>query len=431
VNIPARTKHTLRASALAAAIALGAPSAHAQIPVTDVALNAAFVLYETAFDALATATTGFFGSFWTWTTNVLMPSIQGATQTIAESQIRAAEQMQKSQLALETGREDMRIGDRYTVTDPCSIGAMAGGADPIRSAPPIGAGAGRRSGGGAGGGAPSRPSTPLGKALAIAEGTVPVPPSEVGAAVGASAGCNAFATGSRAADCSAAKLPAAQSNGYPDADVRASTLIDGPAKAGDRTHRMSVDMDVNSPEEMAIKAFRRNLEWAANEPRALTPAELGTDAGRRYLGIRDVYDARMSLAGAGVDRQMAMIASSTDSIPILQDMTKSPIDSKYVQDYLAKFKPNWQSKGVSADELVNIDVNRHYFNVNYIAAVATMDPTEVQREQLRQTALTNVLLQRVAQEQRVNSLMLGGLLAAATRQEVGPSLQAAHAAAIR
>ncbi len=304
---------------------------------------------------------------------------------------------------------------------------MAGGGDPLRAAPPVGAGAGRRGGSGS----VSRPSTPLGKALAIAEGTAPVPPSEVGAAVGASAGCNAFASGARANDCAAAKLQPAQSSGYPDADVSAATLIDGPQKAGEHIHRMSVDMDSNSPEEMAVKAFRRNIEWSANEPRSLTPGELQTEAGRRFLGIRDAYDARMSLSRMPLDHHLRMISSSTSTIQALKDMLNSSTDTSYLQSYLAQYKPNWQTKGVSPDELVNIDVNRHYFNVDYVASVASMEPQEVAREQLHQQALTNVLLQRAIQEQRISGLVMGNLLASATRAEMTPDLKSAHNAAIR
>lgn len=420
MRTPFKLKAILRATVVAAAVSLSTP-AFAVWPVTvDAIVDPVFLAWESSV-------TAFFASFWTWTNTMLMPAISGSTQAITEAQIQSTTRAMDSAISLAHSQAAQAIATKYVVTDPCSIGAMAGGGDPLRAAPPVGAGAGRRGGSGS----VSRPSTPLGKALAIAEGTAPVPPSEVGAAVGASAGCNAFASGARANDCAAAKLQPAQSSGYPDADVSAATLIDGPQKAGEHIHRMSVDMDSNSPEEMAVKAFRRNIEWSANEPRSLTPGELQTEAGRRFLGIRDAYDARMSLSRMPLDHHLRMISSSTSTIQALKDMLNSSTDTSYLQSYLAQYKPNWQTKGVSPDELVNIDVNRHYFNVDYVASVASMEPQEVAREQLHQQALTNVLLQRAIQEQRISGLVMGNLLASATRAEMTPDLKSAHNAAIR
>jgi hypothetical protein len=420
MRIPFKPKMLVQAAVLAGAVSLSSPAS--AMFVDDVALNAQFATYSAGV-------TAFIAAFWTWTNTILMPAISGATQAVSESQIQALSKATDSAISLAHAQTAAVIANRYTVTDPCSIGAMAGvgGGDPLRSAPAAGAGASYRGGSGS----VSRPSTPLGRALAISEGTVPRPAVEVTAAIGASAGCNAFATGARANDCTAAKLPPTQAGGYPDADVSAATLIDGPQAAGEHIHRMSVDMDTNSPAEMAIKAFRRNIEWSANEPRSLTAGELQTEAGRRFLGIRDAYDAKMSLARMPTDHHLTMISSSTSTIQAIQDMMKSATDTAYLQSYLAQFKPNWQTKGVSPDELLNIDVNRHYFNLDYVASVAQMEPAEVAREQLRQQALTNVLLQRLGQEQRIAGLVAGGQLAAATRAEMIPDLKAAHNAAIR
>jgi len=321
--------------------------------------------------------------------------------------------------------------NRWSTTNPCLVSASSQGmADTLRSGSLTLGGSGRGGGGGRrtrGGGTDA-----LNKALDIAERRVPAPAPEVAAAVAAAGACGSFAAGGLRADaCRAAQLPAGNANGHPDADITAATLMDGPQTSpATPTKRYTIDMTKDSPEEKAVSAFLRNLNTPL-ELRALTQGELGTDAGRRYLAVKDVYEARMSMANAPAQRQAYQIGAKTDTIPMVKDLMSSGGDPAFVSRYLSRNAPNWAAKGISADELMNLEVERRYMNLEWMKRTVDMTPEYIQREQLRVAALQNVLLWRSLQEARQSGVLLGTLVASQVRQELLPELKAAHSAATR
>lgn len=320
---------------------------------------------------------------------------------------------------------------RFQVTNPCTISAPSQGmSDTLRAGSVAVGGAGRGSGGAqrtASGG-----NSALAKSLDIAEGRVPAPAPEVSAALAAAGACGSFAAGGQRAEaCSAAQLQTGNANGHPDADVIAATLLDGPqTNPATPRKRFTVDMTKDSAEEKAVAAFLRNLNTPL-ELRALSKGELATDAGRRYLSVKDSYEGRMSLADAANKRQATAMAANPSTIAMLRDLMSANGDPAFVGAYLARQAPNWQTKGVSADEVMNLEVERRYMNLEWNKRVVSMFPEEVAREQLRVAALQNVLLWRLNQEMRLNGVLLGNLYASQVRQESLPEMKAAHSAATR
>lgn len=388
------------------------------------AVNAANAAITTSVAAVGTIlTTGIM---------TLGQGIKGGASQV--SQIVKETGTQQAQSAIvNNGRAAIRQAEeRYSMTDPCSTSAPAQSfAEALRS----GSGAAGSTGRGSGGTRTNaNGNSQLAMALKIAEGKVAAPQPDVAAAIAASAGCGSFVDASnpmRVASCRAAGFSVGNANGFAGADINAATLFDGPQKAGQPAQkRFTVDMTADSAEEKAIAAFMRNMNVPL-ELASLKPAELSTDAGRRYMSIKDTFDARMSMAERPGKAHAGMISQNANTIPMLKELTGANGDAEFVTPYLAANAPNWQSKGVSANELVNLEVERRYMNLKWLGKTVSMSPDEIAREQLRLTALQNVLLWRANQTNVENGIMLGGLLGAAVRSEMLPQLQAAHAAAVR
>lgn len=359
----------------------------------------------------------------------ILPALAGVAQTVSQTTVDQTGHLMSSQTATQMTIEKIKLSNRYKVTDPCSVGAgtMVAGSEGMLAAAPT-------DGGGVRGGNPRAPrnvGSAIGRALAISEGKVEAPSPEVTARVGAAAGCDAFATGVRANACRLAGLSTNVTTGYANADVRSATLMDGPQKDGEPPRKkFSLDLEPNSQEELAIAAYRRNL-GSPVELRSLTAGELKSDAGRRYLAVRDSFDSRMDLANRPGNRQQAGITSDKANIAYVKELTGSTIDAGFIASYLAKNKPNWSSMGISSDEKMNIEVERRYGNPEWIKATVKMSPEEIGREQLRLSALQNVLLWRLNQEVREGSMISGEMLASMTRTESLSDLKTAHAAATR
>lgn len=323
--------------------------------------------------------------------------------------------------------------DRYTITDPCAVGAITNGvSDVFNGVAGISSSYGRVGAGPRHGGSGSGNSgkAQLGNILDIANGKTAAPSPEVASAMAATAGCSNFASGGqRASDCVAAGIGVSSNTLYPNADVNAQTLFDGVQKAGDPKKKYTMNMTHGSDEEIAVSSFLRNIN-TPESLRALGPGELSTPAGRRYMALRDTYDARMSFAERPSARHIASMTQTKATIDSLKDMTAE--GDQYVINYLNKNVPNWQTKGVSADELMNIDVERRYLNIKWQAELEKMASVEqIGREQLRISAQHSLLLWKSIQEQRETNLLLGALLGSNVRNELMPTLRAAHQAATR
>jgi len=80
---------------------------------------------------------------------------------------------------------------------------------------------------------------------------------------------------------------------------------------------------------------------------------------------------------------------------------------------------------------MQIEVRRRYMNPEWIKRMALQEPAALAAEQLRVSALQNVLLLQVLEELREGSVTRAAADMAILRAEMGPQLAAAHRAAAR
>lgn len=387
----------------------------------------------TAVGSAATAiTTGV-----TTNSRLIVQAVKGGASTVSQV-VKETGTIQSETALLVSSQERLRaIERRYAVTDPCSIGAPSQGmADVLYGASQAGSSSPGRGGGGGAPRGPGGGTKQLKTAIDIAEGRTAAPAPDIAAAMAAAGGCGSFSANTkegalRFAACKAAGLNPGLVNGHPNADLSAKTLFDGPQKPGEKRKKFSVDYTPDSAEEVAVSAFVRNLNTPL-ELRALGNGELSTDAGRRYLAVKDIYEARMSFAERPIAMHKGYQAKTVSTIPMLKELSGAEGDPAFVSAYLAKNAPDWQSKGVSADEILNLEVERRYMNLDWLAKVSgKMTPEEVAKEHLRLTALQNVLLWQSNQQARETAILIGGLVGSSARVELLPELKAAHAAATR
>lgn len=207
---------------------------------------------------------------------------------------------------------------KFEPVDPCSVTAAARGGAPVISNRP------RSAGRGGGGAAPSAGATSdMKKTLDVAAGAQPSPSPEVAADLAAKGACGTFAKGGvREQGCRDAGFDTGLASGYPNADVRAETLFDGPQAQVDIDSGVVRKLTIapgNFKEKMAIAAFIRNLETPL-DVRTLTRAEINSEAGRNYMVFRDSYDASMSMSTKPLRNQDALVMANPTTLPVLKQL---------------------------------------------------------------------------------------------------------------
>lgn len=346
---------------------------------------------------------------------------QGSARVLAEAGAKSQAEMAKSKAVLD-----------YRPIDPCSATAMTNGTtggagDAMRER--RGGGAGR--GGGGGGSAPVAGLSPaMQQAVKIGRGETPTPSPEAQAALSARGACETFVggtTGPRARACEGAGFRVDNSSGFPNADVRAETLFDGPQAAGDRTVRRLTHEPGNSRERAAIEAFVRNVETPVDLAE-LDVGKLRTDRGRRYMALRDAYDASMSLATKPLRDQVAMMEANRFTLPIIEQLLQSD-DRPFIENYLRSAYPNFRRDGISLNELINLEAVRRYNNPQWHVRMSAAPERQLLQEQVQLQAanlwMTAQLLERIQQL----SVLQGSVAASVVRQEKMPSLVMAHRSA--
>ena len=83
------------------------------------------------------------------------------------------------------------------------------------------------------------------------------------------------------------------------------------------------------------------------------------------------------------------------------------------------------------DEMLQLEVRRRYMNGEWIKRFAFADPGAIAAEQLRVSALQNVLLMQIMEELRETAVTRSATDMAAVRSELNPQLVTAHRAAAR
>ena len=366
----------------------------------------------------------------------VVDAIRGQGQASTALQAKAAEQISASIASAQAEAAIDRLTTEFRHPDACSaVAATAGGGEIARTAPPAAAGGGRR-GGYVPRGSPAniKRDSPVHKVLEIAEGSAPAEAVEVQTALAVSAGCSVFAGAGtqRGRDCRAAGIdPAAQARLVADADIKAATLLEGPQPAGEPARRrLTVDTADTSASWLAVRAYRRNLaspvEW-----RQLTEREAKTEAGRRFLTVRDSYEARMSLADAPIQNLTSNRAAHLDTLNPLKELLASQVSGDYTRGYLARNVPDWQRTGISRDELIQLDIERRSNNLAWHANLAGLPGSPVEKEIALMMSADQHIRWRQAQTLERIEVLLGQLVASSTRGEMVQTLNALHQQATR
>lgn len=366
----------------------------------------------------------------------IVDAIRGQGQAQTATQAKATEQVSSAVAAVQAQQAIDRLSTEFRHPDACAAGAMTAGVSEInRTAPPAAAAGGRR-GGYVPRGSPAgiKRDAPIHKVLEMAEGSAPAETVEAQAALSVTASCATFAAAGtqRGRDCKAAGIdPADQARLAPDADIKAGTLLDGPQPAGEpMRRRLTVDPSDNSAGWLAIRALRRNLaspvEW-----RQLSEREARTEAGRRFLTVRDSYDARMSLADAPVQTMVTNRAAHLDTLAPVKELLASPVAAEYTKAYLSRNAPDWQRTGISRDELVNLEIERRGNNLAWHANLAGLPGSPVEKEIALMMTTDQQIRWRQAQTLERMEILLGQIVASMTRAEMTPTLNSLHQQATR
>lgn len=362
-------------------------------------------------------------------------AIQGSTQILAREEARGAALVSETFAQVETGLETARNESAWKEVDVCGVLAPTmGPSEAIRGSAGLGGGVGR-GGGGGGGAAAASLSREMKQVLDISAGRTAAPATEVVAAMAAKAACNTFAAtntpnAARRLACEDAGSGFAPSNtnGTPDADVRAETLFIGPQTAANpKEFKRKLSVEPDSKDQIALEAYMRNLNTPV-DLRQLKKGELQTDAGRQYMAFRDVYEARMALSERPSRALVSNRMATRDLIPMLQQLSAGEVFGGHVKDYLAKNAPNWQSRGISVDEMFNMEAERRYLNPKWHLEMAKMPPETHQREQSQMMALQTLLMVRMLEKLDAMAVVNGQVAASQVRQEMLPQLMSLHKA---
>lgn len=358
----------------------------------------------------------------------LLDGLYGVGRTLAAETAKTgelvAESAQKTESVAETNRQEAR----FELADACAAGAASNGTaqDAGRKVGGIGGGVGR-------GGRTAVPGVGLSgamkEAIDTSKGQRPVPSPEEQTSRAAVGACATFAAGGsvRGETCVKAGMPVSAVNGHPDADIRAETLIDGPQKD---TFRRKLTVDPDNAERTALEAYLRNLSTPI-DLRQLAKGELKTTVGRQYMTFRDAYEARISMAEKPA-RSMAQNRLATlDLKPAIEQLLKSPVSAPFVQAYLARNAPNWSAKGISVDELANLEAERRYMNADWHIKMAALPPEAHVREQTDMMAYQIYLLNKIYERVDLQAVATGQIMGVAVRAEMLPQLLQLHAAATK
>lgn len=334
-------------------------------------------------------------------------------------------------------QEKMQAVSRHQLTDACGITAVSNGVEETALYTAMGGVV--RGGGGGGAGGVAEINKDFGNlhpdllaVLKVYNQTDAPPSVEVQAAKTTKGVCNTFVNGGlRKHMCDAGGLGSSASSGYPDADVRAETLLDGPQKSADvsKTKRR-LTVSGNGNDRAAVVAYMRNLHTPL-ELRQLRKDELNTDAGRQFMVLRDAYEARMSMALRPSSEWSASTTERKDLVPVLEQMIQGESYGEYVRQELAETYPQWKSRGVSLRHVLYLEANKRYLNKSWHIFMAGQGTDGHIREQTNMMAQNIYLQTAILEELQKLNLQMGQSSSVAIRQELMPQLVQLHEKAAR
>jgi hypothetical protein len=358
----------------------------------------------------------------------VVDALRNSGQVNAAVQSKATEQMANS-VTDAHATDAMRRAERdYQIQNACgAIVGTRGATDISRVNDPNGTFRRRI-------GAPPGASPALTKAINIASGYEPPPPVSTQAELAVKGGCETFVNraGVRGVACeNSGTSPRVSIAVEEDADIKPETLFRGAARAGEVPRKkLTIEANDQKPEFYALAALHRNL-FQPLQLRALSSSELQTAPGRQYTTMRDAYEARSSMASHPFDSFVQRRMENKATIGAIDQMLNSPVDATFVQNYLqANGLTEWRSRGISPDELENLEVERRYMNLEWHKNLASQPGDPVQKEMAVMKAYDQVMMLRLLDSVSRANVAAGQIASTLNRMEMTPQLNALHGAAV-
>lgn len=364
----------------------------------------------------------------------VVDALRNSGQANAAVQSKATEQVANA-VTDAHATDAMRRAERdYQIQDACgAIAGTRGLANAGRvNAPNVarsGRGGGRRMGG-----APSGATGAMNKALNIANGVDQPPPVEVQASLGVEATCDNFVDPAsvRGQACVSAgrKNPGTRVGVEKNSDIMASSLFNGAVRLGETPrNKLTFQADDSNPEFYTVAALRRHL-WSPLELRALTAGELQTGPGRQFTTLKDSYEARTSMAQSQFQSVLENRTENMATATAVDQLLNSPVMAAYTQNYLdVNGLQNWRARGISRDELMQLEVERRYMNIDWHKNLASQPGDPVMKELVVMAAHDKVMMWRMIQRLDEMGVVLGQIAGTLNRLEMTPQLNALHGAA--
>jgi hypothetical protein len=282
-------------------------------------------------------------------------------------------------------------------------------------------------------GAPPGASSSLTKAINIGAGVESAPPVEVQSSLSVKGSCETFVNraSARGVACeSSGTSPRAAIGVEDDADIKSETLFRGAALAGEAPRKkLTIEANDQKPEFFSLAALRRNL-FQPLQLRVLSSGELQTGPGRQYTTMKDAYEARSSMAQHPFDSFVQRRIENKATIGAVDQMLNSPVDAAYVQNYLQlNGLTEWRNRGISPDELENLEVERRYMNIDWHKNLAQQPGDPVMKEMAVMKAYDQVMMLRLLDSVSRANVAAGQIASTLNRMEMTPQLNALHGAA--
>lgn len=381
-----------------ATAAMTSPSAYA---VCDGCVVGAVQAASTMISTTITSTSSSLGATITNAINLLSTNLANVGSKVSDAVVQSANQQRELEVEVSRRAEKERV-ERETELpiDPCSnsSGNYAGQATIATG----GKSSGYKRGGGA-----AVTSPVLSKAL-----NDPFPSPEVARrqshAIHMAKYCNAVEQRLGYAGCNASTMP--------DADANVESILTGAGKPG-----KDPELTFSAEQEEAARAYAR-LSLDPHPPQNITKAEAASEQGKSYIALQKMYQANMS---AAEKIQFDLIASRMPfpgSNQLVQEIKKADHAAKYFDMTASKQAKNG---AMSLAEMMDFESGRRFRNPYWVIAMAAeASPEKLQREMVFMQAYSNELqLQNLRMMEKVG-VALGQLLAAQTRVEMRPSIEA-------
>jgi hypothetical protein len=285
--------------------------------------------------------------------------------------------------------------------------------------------------GGAGGTKSSRSNVPdqLKTAWNRADPKAPVPPpsdpqiTRIDMGAGSCTGFAGDPNSARGMMCRQINNLSIQSNQFFDADIKAETLFDGPQKPGAPRTQLTVTARDKTAERDARNASLFLLSSPLPPP-GISKQAASTDAGVAYLGELTAYQAQVSLASKPARDFDALTTANPQTKAALQVLLNDPTTSSFVAKRLNESFPNWKNEGVSAVELLDLEIEKRIGNEDWFEFYAGATDVEKAAETPLILAAQQRMIFQLLQEIRKANVIAGQQLALQLRETSLPRLEA-------